>query len=220
MIYNIITLVVCLLMLILFRKLDRTNLKMAKLRRYSSRLFDEFKKMAETENRRFNDATIEMDILIKKSDTLAKNISGSVREIESRLRGLDIEKTNLQKVEEDIKIISQSARDVNQQIEFIAGAKESFLELSHNTTYVKESIKTLRSESADILQNFNNRLKEKSKEITVEFTNQINKLSEALENKEESIFNSSRQKVMDLTENFERSLADMEQRLTDTGEIL
>ena len=71
MIVNIITCVVCLVMLILFRKLDRTNMKMAKLRRYSSRLFDEFKKLAETENRRFSDATIEMDILIKKSNALA-----------------------------------------------------------------------------------------------------------------------------------------------------
>ncbi len=67
MIVNIITCVVCLAMLILFRKLDRTNIKMAKLRRYSSRLFDEFKNLAETENRRFNDATIEMDIMLKKS---------------------------------------------------------------------------------------------------------------------------------------------------------
>src|SRR4030042_6274814 len=104
MILNIITCVVCLAMLIIFRKFDRTNLKMAKLRRYSSRLFDEFKKMAETENRRFNDATIEMDILIKKSDTLSKNITASIKEIENRLQGLDIEKTNLEKVEDDIKI--------------------------------------------------------------------------------------------------------------------
>jgi hypothetical protein len=31
-------------MMILFRRLDRTNLRMAKLRRYSARVFDDFKK--------------------------------------------------------------------------------------------------------------------------------------------------------------------------------
>ncbi|OHD63746.1 MAG: hypothetical protein A2176_14510 [Spirochaetes bacterium RBG_13_51_14] len=220
MIVNIITCVVCLVMLILFRKLDRTNMKMAKLRRYSSRLFDEFKKLAETENRRFSDATIEMDILIKKSNALAKNINTSVRDIEAKLQGLDIEKTNLMKVEDDIRVISQSARDVNKQIEFIAGSKDSFAELSHNISYVKESIKSLKNESAEILQNFNNRLKEKSREIMAEFTDQVSRLRESIENKDDILINNSRQKIIDLTETFERSLSDMDQRVTDTGEIL
>ncbi|MBP7734724.1 MAG: hypothetical protein KA369_02000 [Spirochaetes bacterium] len=220
MIVNIITCVVCLAMLILFRKLDRTNIKMAKLRRYSSRLFDEFKNLAETENRRFNDATIEMDIMLKKSSGLAKIINSSVKEIEAKLQGLDIEKTNLKKVEDDIRIISQSARDVNKQIEFIAGAKESFAELSLNMNYLKDSIKDLKGESADILQNFSTRLKERSRELTAEFTDQMNKLRESIENKEDILVNNSRQKLIDLTESFERAIADMDQRVTDTGEIL
>lgn len=220
MIINIITCVVCLTMLILFRKLDRTNIKMAKLRRYSSRLFDEFKTLAETENRRFNDATIEMDIMIKKSNALAKIINSSVKEIEAKLQGLDIEKSNLKKVEEDIRIISQSARDVNKQIEFIAGAKEGFNEMSLNMNYLKESIKGLKSESAEILQNFNTRLKERSRELTAEFTDQMSKLRESIENKEDILINNSRQKLMDLTETYERALTAMDQRVTDTGEIL
>ena len=220
MIFNIITFAVCLLMLIVFRKLDQTNMKMAKLRRYSSRLFDEFKKLAETENRRFNDATIEMDILIKKSNTMAKNINSSVHEIESKLQGLDIEKTNLKKVEDDIRVISQSAREVNKQIEFIAGAKEGFTELSHNMSYLKESMKMLKNESTEIIQNFNNRLKEKSREIASEFNDGISKLRESIENKEDILVDTSRQKLLDLTETFERTLSDMDQRVTDTGEIL
>lgn len=220
MIVNIITCVVCLGMLILFRKLDRTNMKMAKLRRYSSRLFDEFKKLAETENRRFNDATIEMDIMIKRSTALAKNITVSIKEIEDRLQGLDIEKTNLKKVEDDIRVISQSARDVNKQIEFIAGAKEGFTELAANMTFMKESIKSLKTESMEILQNFNNRLKEKSRELTADFTDQINKLRETIDNREELLVEGSRQKLADLTGTFERALTDLDQRVTDTGEIL
>ena len=220
MILNIITFAVCLLMLIVFRKLDQTNVKMAKLRRYSSRLFDEFKKLAETENRRYNDATIEMDILIKKSNAIGKTINSSVHEIESKLQGLDIEKTNLKKVEDDIRVISQSAREVNKRIEFIAGAKEGFTELSHNMSYIKESMKMLKNESNDIIQNFNNRLKEKSREITSEFNDGISKLRESIESKEDILVESSRQKLMDLTETFEQALSDMDQRVTDTGEIL
>lgn len=220
MIYNIITCVVCLVMLIIFRKLDRTNMKMAKLRRYSSRLFDEFKKLSESEYRRFNDATIEMDILIKKSGALAKHINSSVGEIESRLQGLDVEKSNLKKVEDDIRVISQSARDVNKQIEFIAGAKEGFSDLSLNLSYLKESIKTIKGESTEIVQNFNSRLKEKSRELTAEFNDSINKLRESIENREDMLLTNSRQKLLELTETFERSLSDMDHRVSDTGDIL
>ena len=70
MILNIVTFVVCLAMLVLFRRLDKANMRMTKLRRYSNKMFDDFRKLAETEKRKFKDATIEMDILIKKSNAL------------------------------------------------------------------------------------------------------------------------------------------------------
>jgi hypothetical protein len=75
MIINLITVAACFLMLVMFRRFDQANLRMAKLRRYSSRVFDDFKKMSEKENRKFQDATIEIDILIKKSNALAKNMA-------------------------------------------------------------------------------------------------------------------------------------------------
>ena len=92
-------------------------------------MFDDFQKLAENEKIKFRDATIEMDILIKKANSLTNNIADSLNQIENRLQGLDIEKTNLKKVEDDIKVISSAARDVNKQIEYIAMAKNDFLSL-------------------------------------------------------------------------------------------
>lgn len=48
----------------------------------------------------------------------------------------------------------------------------------------------------------------------------MNKLRESIENKEDILVNNSRQKLIDLTETYERALSDMDQRVTDTGEIL
>ena len=160
MIINIITFLGCLLMLVIFRKIDKSNMKLAKLRRYSSRVFDEFKKMAENEQRNFKDATIEMDILIKKSNSLTKNLSDSLREIENRLRGLDIEKTNLKKVDEDLKVISTAARDVNRQIEFIAKAKENFNDVSDKISFLNESIENLKRQNQAMNKDFAKMMKE------------------------------------------------------------
>lgn len=169
MIWNLITFLGCLGMLLVFRRMDRANLKMTKLRRYSSKMFDDYRKLAETEKRKFQDATIEMDILIKKSNSLAKNISGSLKEIDDRLKGLDAEKTSLKKVEEDIRVISGAARDVNRQIEYIASAQENFTEFSNRINGITDRISELRNENMSLLQNFETKLRERSRELLDDF---------------------------------------------------
>ncbi len=169
MILNIITLAACFTMLVLFRRFDQANLRMTKLRRYSARVFDDFKKMTEKESRKFQDATIEIDILIKKSGALAKNMSESIREIENRLQGLDVEKSNLKKVEEDIKIISSAAKDVNKQIQFISSAKDNFSEIAKKVTFLSENVDNLNGQIAHMTGNFEDKLRVRSREITEEF---------------------------------------------------
>ena len=181
MILNIITLVACFLMLILFRRFDRANLKMAKLRRYSSKVFDDFRKMTEKESRKFQDATIEIDILIKKSGALAKNMSESIREIENRLQGLDVEKTNLKRVEEDIKIISSAAKDVNKQIQFIAQAKDNFTDIAKKVTFLSENVDNLNGQLTHMAGNFEDKMRERSREISESFYMQTDSLKGELE---------------------------------------
>lgn len=183
MILNVITLAACFIMLLLFRRFDRANLKMAKLRRYSSKVFDEFKKMTEKESRKFSDATIEIDILIKKSGALAKNMSESIREIENRLHGLDVEKTNLKKVEEDIKIISSAAKDVNKQIQFISSAKDNFTDIAKKVTFLSENVDNLNGQLTHMAGNFEDKLRVRSREITEEFYMQAENLKNDLEAK-------------------------------------
>ena len=181
MILNVITLAACFIMLLLFRRFDRANLKMAKLRRYSSKVFDDFKKMTEKESRKFQDATIEIDILIKKSGALAKNMSESIREIENRLHGLDVEKTNLKKVEEDIKVISSAAKDVNKQIQFISSAKDNFTDIAKKVTFLSENVDNLNSQLTHMAGNFEDKLRVRSREITEEFYMQTENLKNELE---------------------------------------
>jgi len=181
MILNVITFAACFLMLILFRRFDRANLKMTKLRRYSSKVFDDFKTMTEKESRKFQDATIEIDILIKKSGALAKNMSESIREIENRLQGLDVEKTNLKRVEEDIKIISSAAKDVNKQIQFIASAKDNFTDIAKKVTFLSENVDNLNGQLSHMAGNFEDKLRERSREITESFYMQTENLKGELE---------------------------------------
>jgi chromosome segregation ATPase len=217
---NIITFFSCLLLLIIFRKIDRSNLKIAKLRKYSSKVFDDFKSLSETESRKFRDATIEMDILIKKSNALTGNMSSSLKDVEVRLKGLDIEKTNLKKVDEDLKVISSAARDVNKQLEFISSARHEFKDMAAKIAMLTESISSVKNESASIVQNFNNRIRERSKEITEEFDLRVDQMKGSLDEREEELIRDSEQKIEVLTSDLGRAVTAMEKQLADMGDSI
>ncbi|HPJ34612.1 MAG TPA: hypothetical protein PK358_07230 [Spirochaetota bacterium] len=220
MIINLITVLACFFMLVMFRRFDRANLRMTKLRRYSARVFDDFKKMSEKESRKFQDATIEIDILIKKSNALAKNMAESIVEIENRLKGLDVEKTNLKKVDEDIKVISSAAKDLNKQIQFIASAKENFGDIAKKVTYLSENVDNLNSQVGHITDNFEDRLRERSREISEEFYLHADNLKGDLERRENELIASSKERMFQLSEEFTRSVNEMEKRISDSGEVL
>jgi DNA repair exonuclease SbcCD ATPase subunit len=220
MVLNIITLSICLLMLIIFRRFDKSNMRLAKLRRYATRVYDEFKKMTESESRKFNDATIEMDILIKKSNTLTKNLQSSLIEIENRLKGLDIEKTNLRKVEDDLKVVSLAARDVNEQMKFISETKSEFSDITKRIHVLSDSMKKMQGDQNDMTINFNLKIKDKSKELLDEFQREIKKLHNDLMDSEDKMVHESEQKISSLTENFSISINGMEQKLNDSGEMM
>ncbi len=188
MILNIVTFVVCLAMLIIFRRMDKANLRMTKLRRYSNKMFDDFRKLAETEKRKFKDATIEMDILIKKSNALTSNLSGALKEIENRLEGLNVEKDNLKKVEDDIKTISGAARDVNKQIEFIAMARDDFKDTMEKISGLEENLSEVRTQSGSIVADFNNQVRARSREILEEVSAMVEEQQASFREKEKQVF--------------------------------
>jgi len=220
MIINLITFAACFVMLLLFRRLDQANMRMAKLRRYSSKVFDDFKTMSEKESRKFQDATIEIDILIKKSGALAKNMSESIHEIENRLKGLDVEKSNLKKVDEDIKVISGAAKDLNKQIQFIASARDNFTDIAKKVTYLSENVDNLNSQMMNMTSNFEEKLRERSRDISEEFYLYADNLKNDLERKENELSSSSKERMFQLSEEFTRSVSEMEKRVTDSGENL
>ncbi|HPU87139.1 MAG TPA: hypothetical protein PL088_02025, partial [Spirochaetota bacterium] len=187
MVLNIITLAACVVLILIFRRLDRSNLKLIKLKRYSDKIQKDFKKLTENEGRRLDDATIEMDILLKKAAAVSVGLKESIIDIEGKLKGLSIEKSNLKKVEEDLRVVSQAARDVNQQIEFISATRESFSEVTKRIGVLNENIANLDSSTAAIIESFNNKVRERSRELTAEISLQTGKLKESTRDIEERL---------------------------------
>jgi chromosome segregation ATPase len=220
MILNLTTIAACFLMLFLFRRLDNANARMAKLRRYSAKIFDDFRKLTEKESRKFQDATIEIDILIKKSNALAKNMAESIGDIENRIKGLDVEKSNLKKVEEDIRVISAAAKDVNKQIQFIGSARENFGDITGKLAFLSEGIENMNERMNQMVSSFEEKLRDRSRDISNEFYVFAENMKNDLERRETELAQSSRERILQLSDELSKSMTEMETRFTESGELL
>ena len=212
--------------LIVFRKIDEVNIKRSNFSRYSDQALANFKQTVAAEQKKFQDATIEMDILIKKHDSLTTNISVAMNEIENRLNGLNAERDNLKRVEDNILFISSSAKDVKNQIEYIAESKKDFSNISEQVLDLQQQIADVRSESGSLIINFNNKIRERSKELSDDFSSainrhtnvfaeqadQINELKVTLTNIEGTVFGDIKEKSDQLREDVSLSVAKFEAR--------
>ena len=212
--------------LIVFRKIDEVNIKRSNFSRYSDQALANFKQTVAAEQKKFQDATIEMDILIKKHDSLTTNISVAMNEIENRLNGLNAERDNLKRVEDNILFISSSAKDVKNQIEYIAESKKDFSNISEQVLDLQQQIADVRSESGSLIINFNNKIRERSKELNDDFSSainrhtnvfaeqadQINELKVTLANIEGTVFGDIKEKSDQLREDVSLSVAKFEAR--------
>ncbi|MBP7583515.1 MAG: hypothetical protein KBA61_05755 [Spirochaetes bacterium] len=220
MILNIVTLVSCVFLMFLFRRLDRSNLRMIKLKRFADKASADFRKIAEKEQRRYGDATIEMDILIKRGTALSAGMKDSIQEIENRLKGLHVEKANLGKVEDDLKVISAAARDVNRQIEFIAASRSDFDDFSKKVTYLTENLTRVERESASLVGAFSDKVRERSKELSEEIAVQVNRIKESIREKEDRLLETTGSKIDQLTQRFADTLSEMERGVAETGDAV
>ena len=220
MILNLITFFSCLLLIIFFRRLDRSNLRMTKLKRYSSKIYSDFKKLSENELRKYHDATIEMDILIKKSNTNAQQLKETVAVVEKKMATLNAEKEILAKAERELEIISDAAKDVNKQIEFIAGAKAGIGDIGVRINTLSEDLSRVEREMSSILQAYNEKIREKSRNLSEEIALNINDIRESIKEKESDLIESSRDKIELLNNQYLNALSNMEERVSNAGAII
>ena len=178
MLWNAAPILLCVGIMLFFRRIDRANVRIEKLKRFSDKKFNDFKDLASEENRKFRDATIEMDLLLKKSGVLAEAVRTSANDIEARLKGLDIEKENLRKVEIEIKSVTTAASDLNQQLRYIESVRSGFSDLMKKADQISGQIAKVDKESGALLQSFNEKIRERSRELSDELSIQVTKLRE------------------------------------------
>ncbi|HNX59235.1 MAG TPA: hypothetical protein PKK43_09040, partial [Spirochaetota bacterium] len=217
MLLNAATFIACLALLLIFRRMDRANVRIMKLKRFADKTMHDFKDHIAGENRKFSDATIEMDLLLKKSGSLTDSIRTSLVEVESKLKGIDAEKTNLKKVEDDLKSVIDAAHDLNAQLKYIDNVKSNFGDLNKRAAQISESIAKLEKEQTVIVNAFNDQIRTRAHELSESLGVEVARLKESVSSRENKLVDDSRVKIDALVRSFSDSLVKLEESVSDTG---
>lgn len=218
MILHGVTISLCVLICLFFRRLDKANMRIMKLKRFTDSSFKEFKKVVDGESRRFNDSTIEMDLLLKKAQNISGGIRTSIDDIEKRIAGLDSGRENLKKVEDELKAASIAADQVNRQVHYIESVKNNFGSFVNKINALNESMLQLEKNNGALFSQFNERLRERSQEITGELVSELQRIRESVAGSEGEIITQARDKVAELQADFTRALNAMERNVSSAGE--
>ncbi|MDA3898878.1 MAG: hypothetical protein PF637_00010 [Spirochaetes bacterium] len=220
MILHVATVFICLSLMMIFRRADRANTRIIKLKRFTDNSLKEFKKLVDSESRRYNDSTIEMDLLLKKAHSISGSIRTSIDDLEVRLQGLNSEKLGLKKVEDDLRVVSAAADQVNYQIKYIEGAKSDFGSVVKKVNALNENLRTIEKNNSNMYQSFNESLRTRSRELSEELAGEIKKLKVSVSEKEGVIIAQAQEKIELLTVNFEQSINGMEKGITTAGDAI
>lgn len=220
MLLNAATVLICLMLILIFRRIDRANVRIEKLKRFADKRLADFKDLTAAENRRFSDATIDMDLLLKKSASLTDSLRQSIGEIESKMKSIESEKGNLRKIEEDLHAVTDAANDLNSQLKYIDGAKKTFDDLGKRSALIADSLAKIEKDQSALISSFGDRVRAKAHDLEKELSDELDRIRHSAEQKENRIADDARGRSDSLVRSFSETLARLETQAGETADTI
>ena len=181
---NLLSIVIVLIVLIIYRQIDRNNRSLEKVKRFSDRMKDELAKSVEEKSAEMKNLAIELQVNMKAGKEVLKRVrevedglqqrAGGIEEIGKKIDGYDHALEELvgmtTRVDENLKRIQAESMFVDKVGKRITGASEKLKQVEQDITQVAEKFrhenqKTLRSLRDDITKSTEQRVREMSANV-------------------------------------------------------
>ena len=167
---NLLSIVIVLIILIIYRQIDRNNRSLEKVKRFSDRMKDELAKSVEEKTSEMKNLAIELQVNMKAGKEVLKRVrevedglqkrAEGIEEIRKKIDGYDHALEELvgmtSRVDENLKRIQAESMFVDKVGKRITGASEKLKQVEQDITQVAEkfrqenhkSLRSLRDEIA------------------------------------------------------------------------
>lgn len=162
---NLIVLGICLLFVIVVRRLDRRRLQLQKIKKYSDRIIDDYDKLSESKKRELKDRMIDLDLLVKRAGHIMTNMDKNIAHLDRYLGDVAAQTAVLTELESRLSTAGGMLKDIK-GMSVSLEKQDAFLKQSvSKVNYIKEHLtefekklpaleKEMRSRSEEKLDSF------------------------------------------------------------------
>lgn|GEM_PF-6450037 len=130
----IITISISTLIALLLRRIDHEQLSLAKVKRLADKTHRDLNEIADQKVQMSKDATIQLEILIKKLSGLIRQADDRLEFIEKKNAELETRKDTLQEIENKVSSLAELAIKTNEQYEYLVGEQKQIQGVESSVT--------------------------------------------------------------------------------------
>ncbi len=179
----ILTILITLIIILLFRRIDKSNLKINKVKRFAEKAADDLNKMLQNKKQEIHDVTIDLDILLKRTTLSVEDLEKKWNNAQIIQNNFIEKEENLNKVEEQVKVLNQLSVKTNENIEFLKGDLKLLYTVQNDLNGLSTQVKTLEKQLIDKGDVIISGVKERITLFEKESNGKILKVNESLDNK-------------------------------------
>ena len=218
---NIVFFIACLVLILFFRRLDRKRMQLSTVKKYCERIIADYEEVTKAKQREFRDATIELDLLMKKAQFTQKNTDGALGSIQKLLDEINERKQELSDLAAASAATEKSAAEVQRINKSLIKDEEAIRKLVSTIETNRAALTDIEKRIPALEKNFHTRIEDKIASWVKNMESQeFSRMEKLLENARLELTNELKAACHKAGENFTKTISDIDTRLAGYDENL
>ena len=175
------------IVILLFRKLDRSNFRLSQVKKQSAKLSDDIYQAGLSSIQAVKDSTIDLEITGKQARKTISDLEAKGRETESIVESIKQNKEYLDSISAELRNVVKLATDIRHEASFIQEGMQTMQSQRETIGEMERDIREVREEVNGIVRNFNDTLQTRTNDILESLATKIAELETLLEVKSDKI---------------------------------
>src|SRR6056297_578157 len=180
---NILTLLIVLVILAVYRQLDKNNRSLTKIKRYSEKIKEELDGFVESKTSEVKNLGIELDVHQKTGKEILKRIKSSEEELENRAASMQQINQRIAEYDKALSELKNMTSKVDENLQRLHSESEFVDKIGRQLSGTQDRIQHLEKRLPAITQEFNNINQKALKETNQKAFAHAKKLSDHLSEK-------------------------------------
>ncbi len=151
--------------ILLLRRLDRSNVNLKKIKGVAERAEKELAELTLVKKEELKDATIRFDSLLLNAEKYLFSIGEKLEQAKTDLVSVETTRQNLRVMDGELQSLDNTTRSVKDQLKFINESLDKIDQQQKKIKKLQDLVKQVDDEAANMIDGFQNALKDKSTEI-------------------------------------------------------